>query len=264
VQGDVHASDAGTLRVLILDDEPSARRLLAELVERSGLGHVGAALASADEARVALDSGSGMAFDLVFVDVNLRARKGDRSGLELVRELSKQGNGPVVVLATAYPQHALEAFDLGVADYLRKPFTDERVRLCLERVRDRRPTRAAVDRPSRIAARSARALVFIGTDDVWAFEADDRLVYVHCPEGRFAFDLPLSWCESRLGHQVLRVHRNWVVAVRHVRRLERLGGETLLVVGSPAPPGVRVPVARDRVGPVRAALLSETSGARRV
>jgi DNA-binding LytR/AlgR family response regulator len=61
-----------------------------------------------------------------------------------------------------------------------------------------------------------------------------------------------------LAGRVVRVHRNWLVAIEHVRQLER-GSEAVLLVG----PELRLPVSRDRVAVVREALLGNTLGVRR-
>jgi DNA-binding response OmpR family regulator len=103
------------------------------------------------------------------VDVQLVGSEKDDEGLDLVRSLAKKPGAPLLVLATAFKQHALEAFDLGVIDYLLKPFTEERVAQCLERVRARRASLASGAGPSgvaasaRIVARRKRASSFSGS-----------------------------------------------------------------------------------------------------
>ncbi|RYZ42496.1 MAG: response regulator transcription factor [Myxococcaceae bacterium] len=250
------------LRALILDDEPPARDYLAELLSDTGAVDV-VAVATARAAREALAGSPG--FDVMFVDVQLVGSPGNEDGIDLVRSLGRQG--PAVVLATAHKQHALEAFELGVLDYLHKPFTRERVASCVRRLREqRKPGGGTVVPPiSRIVARQHRSLVFIELDSVFAFEADDRLTYVHAVEGRFDFDLPLSSIEATFGESIVRVHRNWLVNLALVRQIERGDGETALLIGSRAAsvPPLRVPVARERAARVRELLLANAAGVRR-
>jgi DNA-binding LytR/AlgR family response regulator len=101
-------------------------------------------------------------------------------------------------------------------------------------------------------------------EEVWAFEAEERLAYVHTTRGRFDVDLSLSAVEACFGGALLRVHRNWLVNADYVQELEGTGSETELLVGSPAGAGegVRVPVARERAQSVREALLGNTTGIR--
>jgi DNA-binding LytR/AlgR family response regulator len=160
------------------------------------------------------------------------------------------------VLATAHSQHAIAAYDLGVADYLLKPFTAVRVEQCLARLRARTPMAAATS-PPRVVARRKRALLFLRLDEVWAFEAAERLAYVHSSRGTFDIDLSLAAIEASFGRAFVRTHRNWLVNADHVLELEGTGSDTELLVGE-----LRVPVARERAATVRELLLANTSGLR--
>lgn len=258
------------LRALIVEDEWPARSYLVELVQQTGLADVVAAVATVTEAEQALQPSARAAIDVAFVDVRLAARKGDESGLAWVRSASRMARAPMFVLATAYRQHALEAFDLGVVDYLLKPFTPERVTACMKRLVARRPTAddpASSALPLRIAARRDRTIVFLDLNEVWACEAADRLTFVHSARGRFDLDLTLSAIGASFGRTLLRVHRNWLVNPSRVVELDRDGGETSLWVGvseGTDKTGVRVPVAKERAAAVRDALLADTRGIRHV
>ena len=238
------------LRALVVEDEWVARNYLVELLQGSDSAEVVAAVDRLDVAREALDS---LAVDIAFVDIQLVGSDGD--GLALVRERAARGS-PLFVLATAHAQHGPAAYDLGVADYLLKPFTAARVEQCLARLRGR-VRESAPASPPRIVARRKRALVFLRLDEVWAFEAADRLAYVHSPRGTFDVDLSLAAIEASFGRTFVRTHRNWLVHAGHVLELEGAGSDTELVVGE-----LRVPVARERAAAVREALLANTSGIR--
>jgi two-component system response regulator LytT len=272
------------LRTLVVEDEWPARNYLVELLEGSGLAEVVGAVASVDEAREAIhasaaepdesksDEGkadSGMGIEAVFVDVQLLGGSGAESGLDLVRTMADREHAPMFVLATAFDRHAVEAFELGVVDYLLKPFTEERVTQSLRRLHERREPVAAnvpVGAHSRIVARRKRSLVFLELHEIWAFETADRLTYVHTEHGVFDVDLSLTAIEASFGRAFLRVHRRWLVNASHIKELERDGDETRLFVGralSNDAQGVHVPVARERSAAVRAALLANATGLRR-
>ena len=119
--------DAHPVRVLIVDDEPLARRRVAELLEDApGVEIVGAATSGAEA--IALIRSA--APDIVFLDVQMP----DGTGLDVVREIGADAM-PVTVFVTAYDQYALRAFDAAAIDYLVKPFDDERFELALQRAR---------------------------------------------------------------------------------------------------------------------------------
>jgi len=246
------------LRALVLEDEWLARNYLVQLIEGTQLAEVVGAVARLGEAREVL---AGLPVDVVFVDVQL---SGGENGLELIHSMAPlDGARPAFVLATAFSQHALEAWNLGVVDYLLKPFSEERVEQCLRRIGNRQQTPGP--EALRVVARRKKSLVFLDPADIWAFEASDRLSFVHSRLGKFDIDLSLAAIEASFGRRLMRVHRNWLVNLDFARELERDEGETTLFVGSSlgdGSQGVRVPVSRDRAQPLRAALLVNATGLR--
>ncbi|AKV01686.1 Response regulator of zinc sigma-54-dependent two-component system [Labilithrix luteola] len=271
-------SQDGRLRALVVEDEWPARNYLVELLEGSGLAEVVGAVGTADEARQALGAApERVDLDVVFLDVQLAPAGGGvragsdtaadwgKDGLEIVRGLAAKPGAPLVVLATASREHALEAFELGVLDYLLKPFSEERVEQCLRRILERRPSKIGTPAPpQRIVARRKRNLIFLEADEVWAFEAAHRLTFVHTPHGTFDLDLSLSAIEASFGRRLTRVHRNWLVNPRFVKELEREGSETRLFVGAAVgQPGVHVPVSRERASELKDLLLTNATGLRR-
>jgi DNA-binding LytR/AlgR family response regulator len=254
-------SEPTQLKALVLEDEWPARNYLVQLIEGTGRAQVVGAVATLDEAREAL---AGSPVDVVFVDVQLTASGDSRTGLELVRSMAGEPEAPMFVLATASSQHGLVAFDLGVVDYLLKPFTEERVEQCLQRLLQRRAPRPHAVR--RVVARRKKSLVFLDPEKIWAFEASDRLTFVHSPDGRFDIDLSLAAIEASLGRTLFRVHRNWLVSLAYVKELERdIGGATVTVGTDLGPEGrsISVPVSQDRAKALRDALLENATGLRR-
>jgi len=256
------------LRTLVVEDEWPARNYLVELLESSGLAEVVGAVGGIDEAKQALGSDvPGVRVDVAFVDVQLDGATSGETGLSMVRSMAGADGAPMFVLATAYDKHALEAFELGVVDYLLKPFSEERVTQCLKRLAQRRSRMAASSvGPPRIVARRKRSLVFLEPQEIWAFEAADRLTFVHTLHGTFDIDLSLAAVEGSFGRAFVRVHRNWLVNGTHIKEFERDGHETKLFVGAgvaDAGRGVHVPVARERAGALREMLLMNATGLRR-
>lgn len=258
-------SDASKLRVVVLEDEWVARNFLVEMIEATGTAAVIGAMGTFDEAVAFVGGAPPFTIDVVFVDINLVGSR--HSGLDLIQRFVKQPGAPAFVLATALREHAVAAFEMGVVDYVLKPFDKARVTKALEKLHAaRRPPEpvAAPNRPVRIIARSKRNLVFLTLGEVWAFEVAEGLTLLHSGRGTFDVDLSLDTIASSFGSDFLRVHRNWLVAEEHILELERSTGESTLVIGSRVPggPSVRVPVARDRAAPLRARLMDEAVGIR--
>jgi DNA-binding LytR/AlgR family response regulator len=254
-------SETNLLKALVLEDEWPTRNYLVKLIEGTGHAEVVGAVATLDQAREAL---VGSPVDVVFVDIQLAATGDSRTGLDLVRSMAGEPSAPMFVLATASSQHSLEAFDLGVVDYILKPYTEERVEQCLRRLLERRAPRPHV--PRRVVARRKKSLVFLDPAMIWAFEAADRLTFVHAPEGKFDIDLSLAAIEASFGRALFRVHRNWLVNLAYVKELERDIGGAMVTVGSDLGPegrSIRAPVSQDRAKALREVLLENATGLRR-
>ncbi|MEM9073280.1 MAG: LytTR family DNA-binding domain-containing protein [Myxococcota bacterium] len=231
---------------LIVDDELPARRFLAELLEGTGAFRDTLSTGDPEEAARLVKE---RRVDVAFVDIRLVDAPGDTSGLDLAKTLSAATK---IVLATASPSHAVQGFELGVVDYLLKPFRGERVQRCVDRIR----SQPREEGPARLVARDGNALRFLDIAGAYAFEARERLTFVHHREGTFVVDPSLAKLSAALGPDFLRVHRNWLVAPAHVEALLRQEGAAILQLAG----GTEVPVSRERTREVRQALLRETVG----
>ena len=119
------------LDVMIVDDEPSIRKMLAMWLDAGGHRVQSASCPKDALALVAKNS-----FDMAFVDLRL----GSQSGLELIPELLKTSPWLKIVVITAFAaiDTAVEAVKRGAMDYLPKPFSMEQVDLLLRRVMELR------------------------------------------------------------------------------------------------------------------------------
>ncbi len=154
---------------------------------------------------------------------------------------------PIIVIVTAFDQHAIQAFEAGVVDYLLKPVQDARLQKAVERARSLRhqslaiANRAAAAQPSRanpgskIVARSGTDYVLLDTDEVLAFQAERELVWIVTAKQRLLSTHTLGGIEERLpASQFRRVHRNALVNVSHIRKLSVLSSHRWLITLSNA------------------------------
>lgn len=226
--------DSRPIKTLIVDDEPVARRLLREELER--MPDI-AILGEAANGREALQKIGKLKPDLVFLDLQMPVM----SGFEVVRGLT--GNCvPIIVIVTAFDQHAIQAFEAGAIDYLLKPVSETRLHKAVARARSLlgRPVEiadqvakiASVSTPSnpvksrRVVGRSGTDYVLLDADEVLAFQAERELVWIITARQRLLATQSLRAIEERLGEpQFQRVHRNALVNVNHVRKLSSLSSQ---------------------------------------
>jgi two-component system response regulator AlgR len=213
-------SSPAALRVLIVDDEPPARErlrsLLAEIADTSVIGEA----ANGQEALAATHE---LNPDVVLLDVRMPGM----DGLEAARHLNVLEEPPAVIFTTAYEQYAVQAFDAHAVGYLLKPVRKEQLAAALTRAG--RLTRAQLQklaagvetRRSHIAARSREGLKLIPIEEVQYFLADQKYTTVRHLNGEDLIEDSLRLLESEFGAAFARVHRNALVGVKYLERIER-------------------------------------------
>jgi DNA-binding LytR/AlgR family response regulator len=235
--------ERGAMKTLIVDDEPIARRVLREGLELlPDLEVVG----EADNGRSALQQIEKLRPELVFLDLQVPVM----SGFEVVRNFAGKVM-PIIVIVTAFDQHAVQAFEAGAVDYLLKPVQDARLQKTVERARSLRyqpleianhaaKISAAVD-PSapamgrKIVGRSGADYVLLDTEEVLAFQAEHELVWIVTAKQRLLATQPLWGIEERLpANHLQRVHRNALVNVNHIRKISALSSQRWLITLSNA------------------------------
>lgn len=217
------------IRALVVDDEPLARRGIAQLAaDHPDLQVVGEAGDGAEALRLV----DRVRPDLLFLDVEMP----ELDGFGVL--LSALEPRPVVVFVTAYEEFAFRAFQVDAADYLLKPVSAERFAACMERVRARL---SAAPAGARVVVRERGGDLILTPDEIEWIEADDYYAAVHARGQRLLVRESLTSLEARLPAALFaRAHRSALVNLGEVRALQGgAGGGTLLLRS-----GARVPVSR--------------------
>lgn len=211
---------APVLRVAVADDEMIARKRAARLVQALPAVALVGAYASADELLAAI---ADVKVDVLLLDIQMPGL----SGLDATALLPD--DGPEVVFATAHPEHAVEAFELGAVDYVLKPIEAGRLGKAIERARARVLLRAEVAPPSpegprldRIAVNTREGIVLIDPLEVSHAVFDGTLVTLHTAAGdAHLVDGTLQDLQGRLpDDRFERVHRRALVNLRRVAVLK--------------------------------------------
>jgi len=210
------------LRVLIVDDEPPARERLRSLLEEIGnLDIIGDAANGTQALKLAVD----LSPDVVLLDVRMPGM----DGIEAARQLNSLVEPPAVIFTTAYDEYAINAFDAQAVGYLLKPIRKEKLAAALNQAgRLTRPQlqriAAATEAPPRrthIAARNREGLRLIPIEEILFFFADQKYTTVRHLKGEDLIEDSLRSLEEEFGPAFVRIHRNALVSVRYLERIER-------------------------------------------
>ncbi|MBO5685982.1 MAG: response regulator transcription factor [Alistipes sp.] len=240
------------LNCLAIDDEPLALRQIEKYIEKIPYLNLTAATTNALEAQQIAAS---QPIDLLFVDINMP----DLNGMDLVRSLTAR---PMVIFTTAYSQYAVEGFRLDAIDYLLKPFDFADFSRAaakayalyeLKHKSMEHPAPAATPTaapmpveteavPSNeeqefISVKADYKVSLLRTADILFVESEGEYVRIHLQDGSKVTTLyRIKNMEASLpAGQFMRVHRSYIVNLRHIRSYERgriyLDNDTHIPIG---------------------------------
>lgn len=227
------------MRVLIVDDEPWARRRIATLLKREEDVEIVKECAGGEEAIQAITE---CAPDLVFLDVQMP----EVDGFEVLDAIGPE-HMPLVIFATAYDKYAIQAFDAQAIDYLLKPFDEERFRKALNRARRELDGKISSEMAlskllesmrgerrylQRLVAKSSGRVLFLKLGDIDWLEATGNYVTLHAGKESHMLRTTMNALEPRLDPaQFARIHRSSIVNLDRVREMQPLfRGEQVLIL----------------------------------
>jgi two-component system LytT family response regulator len=234
------------MKVLIVDDEPTARRGLkrqiGEIPDVVCVGECGgrdAAVQAIVERRP----------DVVLLDIQL----GRTTAFDIIEEIGADAM-PVVVFVTAYDRHALKAFEVHALDYVLKPVDPARLREALDRaasflslqrgasLADRLEgllaqhtpaTQSVAETPAaeRLVVRDGERLSFVEIDHVEWFESAGNYIKVHSGGRPYVMRATMDRLAQRLAGRsnFVRIRRSALINVRAIATLERYGKSAYVV-----------------------------------
>lgn len=231
------------LRILIVDDEPSARNRLRDLLcdcnEQLALEIVG----EAGNGQEALDKLMETPADVVLLDI----RMPQMDGIELAQHIHKIPKPvlsdkedaaagykkwpPVIIFTTAYDSYAVKAFELHAIDYLMKPIRMKRLFDALTRARDAVPVQTEVLRellpePRKFLSIHERGkILLVPIEQVLFLRAELKYTTVRTAEREYLIEEPLTALENEFAARFVRIHRNCLVAKEAIAGFEKGGGE---------------------------------------
>lgn len=229
------------MRVLVADDERPSRDELSYLLREIPDVEIVAEAATGEET---LRKFRLVHPDAIFLDIQMP----DATGVDVARELIRQGFSPAIVFATAYDQYAVTAFDVNAVDYLLKPFHEERLAETVQRLKKRLETEkseetrtkvepvptheflakldqiyaslhAVEQKESKLKIEENGKILLIPFGDILYATIEERSVRVTTSEHRFLTNYTLNELEGVLGSTFLRVHKSYLANLDQIHSI---------------------------------------------
>jgi len=224
------------VRAIVIEDEEPARVVLREYLKKFPQITLLAEIIDGFNAVKIINEQKP---DLIFLDIQLPKLTGFEV-LELIDHM------PVIVFTTAYDQYAIQAFEKNAADYLLKPFSEERFTSAIQKAMDKLAVRQndsatvkkMVDYLSsestlldRIVVKTNSAIKVIPLDQVIYIEAQDDYVMIYTPSGKHLKEKTMKFFEMHLpDRQFVRIHRSYIVNIDYIVQIEHFSKDTYLAI----------------------------------
>ena len=200
------------IKTIIVEDEPLAREGLKSYIREIEFLDLVATCENALEANDAISSQNP---DLMFLDIQMPKI----TGLDFLKSLKKP---PLVIFTTAYPNYALQGFELDVIDYLVKPYPFDRFLKAANKAREmhllKNQQSTSENTKDHIFLKVDNVLKRINFADILYIEGMENYIAIHTNEGRFITLMTMKSIEESLPSQIfIRVHKTFIISKPKVK-----------------------------------------------
>ena len=204
------------IKAIIVEDEPLARSGLEGYVKEIDFIEL---VASCEDALQANNALAQHQPDLMFLDIQMPRI----TGIDFLKSLSKP---PMVIFTTAYPNYALQGFELDVVDYLVKPYPFDRFLKAVNKARDlfllqSKPAKPKTPSPEFIFVKTDSRLEKVVFSEILFVEAMENYVIIHTSSQKIVTIMTMKAMEEVLpGSDFFRVHKSFIINHRHITSVE--------------------------------------------
>ena len=241
-------------KVIIIDDEPLARSIVAEYLKDHEDFEI---LAECSDGFEGVKKITELEPDLVFLDIQMPRI----NGFEMLELLS---DSPSIIFTSAFDQYALKAFESSAVDYLLKPFTKERFDTAIDKWKKTDRTSSnpisilteienkQPDEHLRVVIKDGAEIKIIPTSEIQYFEAYDDYVKVYTKDKYHLKKKTMNYFEKVLNpSQFTRVHRSFIININELIKIEAFEKNSYVAI---LRSGKRIPISRTAYGPLKESL----------
>ncbi len=199
------------MKCIIVEDQPPAQRILQKYITDIGSIEL---LATFTDALQAFDYLKTNSVDLIFLDIHLPKL----SGIDFLRTLE---NPPAVILTTAFPDFALESYELSVVDYLLKPFSFARFIKAVSKLDQPKPVESSLEtNVNSIYIKSGHEYHKVLIESIIYINSDRDYTEIHTESGKYLSNNSLKHWEDTLSeYKFIRVHKSYLVNEHKITKI---------------------------------------------
>jgi DNA-binding LytR/AlgR family response regulator len=207
------------MKVLLVDDEKYIRDEFKYFLEKYSDIEICGETGRGDEVIPLIKK---LKPDLIFLDINLQTD----SGLIIARKILEMKNPPQIVLATAFDQHAVKGFEMGVVDYIVKPIMEDRLKKCIDRARKNMDNYSKKEEKKdfeshmdKIAVKKSDKFYLIKLKDVVYLEYSDNRINVFTRDEKYYMNMTMKEFVEKSGPAFIRTHKSFIVNLDYVNEI---------------------------------------------
>ncbi len=224
------------MRILVIEDEASIQDRIVRLT-RNILQQRLQSIETADNLDRGIQMIKNSRIDLLLLDLNLNGK----DGFEVLREVASHAFQTIVI--SAYPERAIDAYELGVIDFITKPFDEARLKLAFERVAGRQG-HGREHFAKYLAIRKFGLIELVALEDVNYVQADGGYSQLYLVDGRNEMhDKMLKDLCNLLPPTFERIHKSFVVNMQRVKGIHSKGSHKHFIVMNN---GAEIPLSRSK------------------
>ncbi|MFT5871433.1 MAG: DNA-binding LytR/AlgR family response regulator [Clostridium sp.] len=209
------------MKVLIVDDEKYIRDELKYFCEKFSDVVVCGETGEGNEAVIISNK---LKPDIVFLDIQLN----DISGLLVARKIREQKDPPFIVFATAYDKYAIEGFEIDAIDYILKPFSEDRIKVSIDRIKNQL-SKLSIELPvssmaeiniNKLCVMSDNKLMLIDMDEIQYIECQNKDIIVYSKNKEYLYKHSLKELEGKFKNKkFVRTHKSFIVNVDFIHEI---------------------------------------------
>jgi len=223
------------IKTIIIDDETLARQITKKYLSTHSEIEVIAECSNGFDAIKKINEEKP---DLIFLDIQMPKL----TGFEMLELLEVH---PVIIFTTAYDNYAIKAFEVSAADYLLKPFPQERFEEALKKAKINLQDKISyqhtiqniihhnekkIEKLERVVIKDGTKITILPLDQIRWIEAQDDYVQIYTDNSKYLKKKTMKYFEKYLDANFIRVHRSYIISVDYIKQLEMQPNEAYKII----------------------------------